>query len=177
MIFYRIIFIPFCFSLAGCEVTIEISLLSSKPEQGVPKVGLEIGTSSTSLDTAEVRPRVKIPSPMSPIGKSLLISLPMRHNMGGRLMERGEPSSWPSLLFAKKVLKSVLGSWIKTLSSDHLNAGFGMIKHVQKILSKSEGVSLDVTGTRVFVDDIIALGSKWIETENSRMMISSGRCF
>ena len=37
---------------------------------------------------------------------------------------------------------------------------------MQKIPSESERVGLDVTGARVFVDDIIALGSKWTETEN-----------
>ena len=130
------------------------------------EVDLEIGASSTRLDTAEARPRVEIPSPMSPIGKSLPITLPARHGMGGRPMERGEPSSGSSLQFAKKVLKSVLSSWIKTLSSGHLDARFGMIKHVQEILFESEDVGLDVTGARAFVDDIFALGNKWTETEN-----------
>ena len=89
MIFYRIIFIPFCFSLTGCEVTGEIHLPSSEPEQGVPKVDPEIGASSTGLDTAEVRPRVEIPSPVSPFGKSLLITLPTRQDMGSCQMEWG----------------------------------------------------------------------------------------
>ena len=97
MVFDRIIFTPFGFSLAVCEVTGEISLPSSEPKQGVPEVDPEIEASSTSFDTTEVRPLAKIPAPMSPIGKSLLITLLVRHDMGGRLMERGDPSSRPSL--------------------------------------------------------------------------------
>lgn len=34
------------------------------------------------------------------------------------------------------------------------------------MLSGSEEVGLNVIGAKAFVDDIIALGSKWIETEN-----------
>lgn len=34
------------------------------------------------------------------------------------------------------------------------------------MLSGSEATGPDVTGAKVFVDDIIALGSKWNETEN-----------
>ena len=41
-----------------------------------------------------------------------------------------------------------------------------MIKHVQEILAESEKVSLDVTSARAFVDEIIALGNKWTETNS-----------
>lgn len=37
---------------------------------------------------------------------------------------------------------------------------------MQEILSKSEGVGLDVIGAGVFVDDIISPGNKWTETKN-----------
>ena len=63
----------------------------------MPEVNPKRGASSTSLDMADVRPRVKIPSPVSLIGKSLLITLPARHDMGGWQMEQGESSSGPSL--------------------------------------------------------------------------------
>ena len=62
---------------------------SSELEHRVPAIDPEIGASSTSFDTTEVRPRVEIPSPVSPIGKSLLITLPARHDMGSRSMEGG----------------------------------------------------------------------------------------
>ena len=76
---------------------------------------------------AEVKPHDDIP--VTPIGKSFLISLPSRLDMGSLPTERGESSSGPSLQSAQKVLKSVLSSWIETLSFRHLEAGFGMIKH------------------------------------------------
>lgn len=58
------------------------------------------------------------------------------------------------------MLKSVLSSWIETLSSGHLEAGFGMIKHVQDILAKSEEVGLDIASAKAFVDEVITLGNK-----------------
>ena len=109
-------------------MTGEVPSFSSEPEQGVSSVNPEIGASLTSFDASKVRPSDEISSPVSPIGKSLLITLPTGHNMGSRPMERGEPSFGPSLQFAKKVLKSVLSSWIETLSSSHLETRFGMIK-------------------------------------------------
>lgn len=39
-------------------------------------------------------------------------------------MERGESSFGPSYQFAKKAMKSVLGVWVETISSSHLDAGF-----------------------------------------------------
>ena len=129
-------------------------------------IGQEMGASLASLDTVEVGPRAEIPTSVSPIGKSLLITFPVRQEMDNRPMEWGDPSSGPSRQFAKKALKSVLGSWVETISSSHLDDGFGMIKYVQEMLSGSEEVGLNVTGAKAFVDDIIALGSKWIETEN-----------
>ena len=63
--------------------------------------------------------------------------------------------------YAKRVLKRVLSVGIETLSSGHLEAGFGMIKHVQKRLAESEKVGLEVTSARDFVDEIIVLGNKW----------------
>ena len=78
----------------------------------------------------------------------------------------GWSSFGPSLQFAKKILQSVLGSWIATLSFDHLDARFGMIKHVQENLTESEEIGLDVTGARAFVDEIIALGNKWPEIKS-----------
>ena len=64
------------------------------------------------------------------------------------------------------MLKSVLSSWIKTLSSSRLEAGFGMIKHVQDILTESEKVGLDIASAKTFVDEVIALGNKWTETKS-----------
>ncbi|XXG62725.1 hypothetical protein AAC387_Pa05g1038 [Persea americana] len=81
-------------------------------------------------------------------------------------MERGETSSGPSLQYAKRVLKSILKSWIKTLSSSHFEVGFGMINHVQYILAESEEVSSDVASAEGFVDEVIALGNKWTETKS-----------
>ena len=111
-------------------MTGEIPLSSSRLEQGVPAADPEVRASFTSFDTAEVRPHAWIPSPVSSIGNSLLITLPMRHDKGSWPMEQGESSSEPSIQYAKRVLKSVLSSWIETLSSSHLEARFGVIKHV-----------------------------------------------
>ena len=72
MIFDRIMFILFSLSLAGCEVMGEIPLPSSEQVQGVPEVDPEIWVSSTGLDTTEVRPRVEIPSSVTPIGKKFI---------------------------------------------------------------------------------------------------------
>ena len=63
------------------------------------------------------------------------------------------------------MLKSVLSSWIETLSSGHLDAGFGMIRHVQEILAESEEGGLDVTGAKAFVDEIIALGQQVVRDQ------------
>ncbi|WP_205963769.1 hypothetical protein, partial [Roseicella aquatilis] len=93
-----------------------------------------VGVSSTSFDEAEACPHADIPSPVAPIGKSFLITLPTMPDMGSRPTEHGKSSSEPSRQFARKVLKRVLSSWVKTLSSGHLEAGFGMVKHVQDIL-------------------------------------------
>ena len=41
--FYKIIFIPFRLSLAGCEATGEVPPSSSGLEQGVPTVNPEVG--------------------------------------------------------------------------------------------------------------------------------------
>eukprot|EP00268_Persea_americana_P010747 TRINITY_DN14386_c0_g1_i2.p1 TRINITY_DN14386_c0_g1~~TRINITY_DN14386_c0_g1_i2.p1 ORF type:complete len:131 (+),score=28.88 TRINITY_DN14386_c0_g1_i2:31-393(+) len=90
----------------------------------------------------------------------------MKHDRGSQPMERSETSSRPSLQYAKRVLKSVLSSWIETLSSGHLEAGFGMIKHVQDILTESEEVGLDIASAKAFVDEVVVLGNKWIETKS-----------
>ena len=81
----------------------------------MPTVDPEIWTFSTSFDTAEVKPHDEIPLPVSPIGKRFLITPPTRHDIGSRPMEQGETSSGPSLQYAKRVLKSVMSSWIETL--------------------------------------------------------------
>ena len=134
--------------------------------QRVPAANPEVGAFSTSFGAAKMKPCDEIPLPASSIGKSLLTTPLIRHDMGSRPMERGETSSRPSLQYAKRVLKSVLSSWIETLSSDHLGAGFGMIKPVQEILVEREKVGLDVISAKAFVDEVIALGNKWIETES-----------
>ena len=134
----------FHLSLAGCEATGEVPLSFSEPEQGVPAADPGVGTSSTSFDEAEASPHADIPSPAAPIGKSFLITLPTVPDMGSRPTEHGESSSKPSRQFARKVLKRVLSSWVETLSSGHLEAGFGMIKHVQDILADSGEVGLDI---------------------------------
>ena len=110
MIFDKIIFIPFCLSLAGCEVTGEVPSFYSGPEQGLPTADPKVEVSSTIFGAAEVKPHDEIPSPASSIGKSLLITPPMRHDTNSRPMERGEPLSGPSLQYTKRVLKSVLSS-------------------------------------------------------------------
>ena len=53
-----------------------------------------------------------------------------------------------------------------SLSSGHLEASFGMIKHVQDILVDSEEVGLDIAGAKAFVDEVISLGNKWTETKS-----------
>ena len=85
IIFDKIIFIHFHFSLANCEATREGPPSSSRPEQGVPAVDPEVEASYTSFGAAEVRPHVDIPSPVSSIGNSLLITPLIRHDTG----------SWP----------------------------------------------------------------------------------
>ena len=111
-------------------MTEEVPLSFLEPEQGVPIVDPRVGASSTSFDEAEESPQDDIPSPAAPIGKSFLITLPTVHDMGSRPKEHGEFSSEPSRQFARKVLKRVLSSWVETLSSGYLEAGFGMIKHL-----------------------------------------------
>ena len=130
LIFDKIIFIHLCLSLAGCEATGEVPPSSSGLEQGVPAVDPEVGAAS-SFGAAEMKSHDEIPSSASSIGQNMLTIPPMKHDRGSWPMERGKTSSGPSLQYAKRVLKSVLSSWIKTLSSGHLEAGFGMIKHVQ----------------------------------------------
>ncbi|KAJ8634480.1 hypothetical protein MRB53_008747 [Persea americana] len=153
-------------SSPGCEVTEEVPLSFSEPERGVPAADPGVGASSTSFDEAEASPRADIPSPVAPIGKSFLLTLPTVPDMGSRQIEHGEFSSEPSRQFARKVLKRVLSSWVETLSSGHLEAGFGMVKHVQNILADSEEVGLDITDAKAFVDKVITLGNKWTETKS-----------
>ncbi|WP_274923098.1 hypothetical protein [Streptomyces clavifer] len=140
--------------------------LPSDSEHGMPEVDPEAGTPVAGSDTVEEIPRVEIPSPTAPIGKASFVFLPTGHDMSSRPTEKGESSSGPSLLFAKKVLVRVLSSWIETLHSGHLDAGFGMIPHVKEILADTEEVGLDVTSARAIVDRIIALGDKWFETKD-----------
>ena len=166
LIFDKIIFIHFLLSLAGCEVTGEVPLSFSELEQGVPAVDPGVGASSTSFDEAEESPQANIPSSAAPIGKSFLITLPMVQDMGSRPTEHGESSSESSRQFVRKVLKRVLSSWVETLSSGHLEAGFSMIKHLQDILADSEEVGLDITNAKAFVDEVITLGNKWNETKS-----------
>ncbi|KAJ8635700.1 hypothetical protein MRB53_009967 [Persea americana] len=141
-------------------------VVEEEPEQGVPVIDPGVGASSTSFDEAEASLPTDIPSPASPAGKSFLITLPMVPNTGSRPTEHGESSSEPSRQFARKVLKRVLSSWVETLSSGHLEAGFGKVKHVQDILADSEEVGLDITDAKAFVDEVIALGNKWTETKS-----------
>ncbi|XXG42110.1 hypothetical protein AAC387_Pa01g2454 [Persea americana] len=150
----------------GCEATGEVPLSFSESEQGVPAADQGVGASSTSFDEAEASPLADIPSPTFPIGKSFLITLPTVPDMGSRPTEHGESLSEPSRQFARKVLKRVLSSWVETLSSGHLEAGFDMVKHVQDILADSEEVSLDITDAKVFVDKVITLGNKWNEAKS-----------
>ena len=132
----------------------------------MPAIDPEVKTSSTSFNVARVKLHEKIPSLVSSIGKSLMITPLTEHDMFSRLMAHGESSFGPSLQYAKKVLKSVLSSWVKTLSFGHLEAGFGMIKHVQDIFTDSEEVGLDIASAKDFVDEVIALGNKWTESKN-----------
>ncbi|KAJ8614974.1 hypothetical protein MRB53_021859 [Persea americana] len=150
----------------GCEVIEEVLLSFSEPEQGLPVTDPGVGASSTNFDEAKVSPPTDIPSPAAPIGKSFLITLPTVPDTGSRPMEHGESSFEPSRQFARKVLKRVLSSWVETLSSGHLEAGFGMVKHVQDILADSEEVGLDITDAKAFVDEVIALGNKWTEAKS-----------
>ena len=156
----------FHLSLTGFETTGEVLLSFSGSEQWVPTVDPGVGASSTSFDEAEASPPPDIPSPAAPIGKSFLITLPTVPDTGSRPTEHGESSSEPSRQFARKVLKRVLSSWVETLSSGHLEAGFGMVKHVQDILADSEEVVLDITDAKAFVDEVITLGNKWTETKS-----------
>ncbi|XXG79935.1 hypothetical protein AAC387_Pa09g0898 [Persea americana] len=121
----------------GCEVTGEVPLSFSEPEQWVPTADPRVGASSTSFDEAEKSLRADIPSPVAPIGKSFLITLPMVHDMGSQPTEHGECSSEPSRQFANK-----------------------------DILVDSEEVGLDITNAKPFVDEVIALANKWIETKS-----------
>ncbi|XXG41735.1 hypothetical protein AAC387_Pa01g2140 [Persea americana] len=155
----------------GCEAIGEVSPSSSGLEQGAPEVDREVGATSTSFGAAEMKPHDEIPSPTSSIGQSLLTIPPMKHDRGSRPMKRGETSSGPSLQYAKRVLKSVLSSWIETLSSGHLEAGFGMLKHVQDIFAEREEVGLDIASAKAFVDEVIALGNKY-EFANSEAVRS-----
>ena len=139
---------------------------SSEPEQEMPAADSEVEASSTSLDAAEVETHDDIPSSDAPTGQSLLVYHPLRSDMGSQSVEHGESSSGPSLQFAKKVLKSVLSSWVETFSSGHLEAGFGMVKHVRDILADSAEVGLDIASAKAFVDRVIALGDKWSKTKN-----------
>ncbi|XXG82567.1 hypothetical protein AAC387_Pa10g0487 [Persea americana] len=150
----------------GCEVTEEVPLSFLEPEQGVPVTDPGVGASSTNFDEAKASPPTDIPSPAAPIGKSFLITLPTVPDKGNRPTEHGESSSEPSRQFARKVLKRLLSSWVETLSSGHLEAGFGMVKHVQDILADSKEVGLDITDAKAFVDEVIALGNKWTETKS-----------
>ena len=72
----------FLVSTAGCEVTKEVPLSFSKPEQGVPVTDPGVGASSTSFDEAEASPPTDISSPAALVGKSFLITLPTVHDMG-----------------------------------------------------------------------------------------------
>ncbi|XXG85704.1 hypothetical protein AAC387_Pa11g0738 [Persea americana] len=150
----------------GCEVTEEVPLSFSEPEQGVPAVDPGVGASSTSFDEAEANLPTDIPSPAAPVGKSFLITLPTVPDTGSRPKEHGESSSEPSHQFARKVLKRVLSSWVETLSSGHLEVGFGMVKHVQDILADSGEVSLDITDAKAFVDKVITVGNRETETKS-----------
>ena len=152
--------------LADYEATEEVPSSSPVPEQEVPVADPEVEASSAGFAATGVKPQAETSSSASSVGKSLLITLPAEHETRKQPAERGESSSGPSLEFAKRVLNSVLSSWVETLSSGHLEAGFGMVKHVQDILAESEGVGLDVAGARAFVDKIIALGNKWAETKS-----------
>ncbi|XXG76922.1 hypothetical protein AAC387_Pa08g1182 [Persea americana] len=144
----------------GCVATEEVPQSFSEPKQGVPAADSGVGASSTSFDKAEESPQADIPSSAAPIGNSFLITLSTVPDMDSRPTEHGESSSEPSRQFARKVLKRVLSSWVETLSSNHLEAGFSMVKHVQDILVDSEEVGLDITNAKAFVDEVIALGNK-----------------
>ncbi|XXG59318.1 hypothetical protein AAC387_Pa04g1423 [Persea americana] len=150
----------------GCEVTEEVPLSFLEPEQGMPVTDPGVGVSSTSFDEAEASLPADIPSPAALIGKSFLITLPTVPNMDSRPTRHGESSSESSRQFAMKVLKRVLSSWVETLSSGHLEAGFGMVKHVHDILADSEEVGLDITDAKAFVNEVITLGNKWNETKS-----------
>ena len=135
---------------AGCEATGEVPSSSSGPEQEMPAADPEVGASSTSPVTAEAGLCGDIASSVAPIGKSLSISSPPWPDMDSQPTEHGESPSRPSLQYAKKVLKSVLSSWVETFSSGHLEAGFGMVKHVQDILVDSAEVGLDIASAKAF---------------------------
>ena len=63
----------------------------------MPAVDPRVGASSTSFDEAEESLRADIPSPAARIGNSLLITLPIVHDVGGQPTLHGESSSGPSL--------------------------------------------------------------------------------
>ncbi|XXG42229.1 hypothetical protein AAC387_Pa01g2553 [Persea americana] len=121
----------------SCETTEGVPVSFSEPGQGVLAVDPGVGASSTSFDEAEESPQANIPSPAAPVGKSFLITLPMVHDMGNRPTGHGESSSEPSRQFARK-----------------------------DILADSEEVGLDITNAKAFVDEVIALGNKWIKTKS-----------
>ncbi|XXG59346.1 hypothetical protein AAC387_Pa04g1448 [Persea americana] len=150
----------------GCEVIEEVPLSFSEPEQGVSAIDPGVGAFSTSFDEAEVSPHVDIPSLAAPIRRSFLITLLTVPDMGSQPTEHGESSYEPSRQFARKVLKRVLSSWVETLSFGHLEAGFGMVKHVQDILTNSEELGLDITDAKAFVDEVITICNKWNETKS-----------
>ena len=158
-------------------MTEEVPLSFSEPEQGVPVTDPGVGASSTNFDEAEASPPTDIPSPAAPIGKSFLITLPTVPDTGSRPTEHGESSSEPSRQFAKKVLKRVLSSWVETLSSGHLVAGFGMVKHVQDILADSEELvwTLQMSGLLLMKSSLQATSG--MRPRAFQMMTSSTRCF
>ena len=63
-------------------MTEEVPLSFSEPEQGVPVTDPGVGASSTNFDEAEASPPTDILSPVAPIGKSFLITLPTVPNKG-----------------------------------------------------------------------------------------------
>ncbi|MDL1135877.1 hypothetical protein PS057_21300, partial [Yersinia pestis] len=132
----------------------------------MPEVDPEVETPGTSSNNVEEIPRAEIPSRAgaASTGKSSFVTLPTDDDMSSRPTELGESSAGPSLLFAKKVVVRVLSSWIETLFSGHLEAGFSMIQHVREILGDAEEAGLDVTDARAIVNRIIELGDKWFET-------------
>ena len=124
-----------------------------------------------------MKPYDEIPSPAFSIGKSLLIIPPMKHDIGSRPRERGETSFGPSLQYAKRVLKSVLSSWIETLSLGHLEAEFGMIKHVQDILIEREESVWTLQVLRLLLMKSLHWATSGLKPRASQMVTSLMRCF